>query len=677
MAKWSLLWPLTFGVASARSSEPTAFCSDDIAYLQTKASRAICDPDVLNSGRCVGDGACFGCVPASDGQKIPTDDINGFPTGFLLCENDPDVFEAATCTISTDSPFAYSFQNPKNYLQCTDSSACYNWRVKDFAALCCDGNSACRTDEGAQVTNEANFALTSGNPNCPPDVCCRGIRACSFLTNISGVSSAACRSFNACEQVTMFLSKDLFCSRPAACRQGSFRFSAAGTGPSKHCVQCLDAGSPTEPFAQPCEESQMSFTAGNVELQCAFNTCGNSNISLSGSSCIHIKCEHIVSCGGMSVVDDDSSGSRCFCSGPGCGNLVGSLTCESPSTANPCGEDICKEDRSPRAFCDRGLQAPPDCSECASGGGVVGDPHITTLDGRRYTMLQQGNFLLWSFSGLDAEVPWVNGQMKRIPLDFRIYTHYSGRASFTKGILLVDHSGAAPRQALEVTSLDCAWKTKSTGSWRRSETEFLKLEAAGATFGAFNVTASRQQRQDLGRIERSEVQLLMRQKGWTRIAQLRVTCKPGHHIAAKLKMSSTAQNRFVKGELAPSGHSTLVAGLKGGRLAFVAKDTEFAADSWRDLGGSQEAATYLASTGAEGWEFLSRCEGPEETAALAVCQKHWALAKDAKAAGDSSKFVDSRNEVEQKANFLADCAFDVCAGGETAAQLAADLLNFE
>ena len=81
--------------------------------------------------------------------------------------------------------------------------------------------------------------------------------------------------------------------------------------------------------------------------------------------------------------------------------------------------------------------------------------------------------------------------------------------------------------------------------------------------------------------------------------------------------------------------------------------------------------------GAEGWEFLSRCEGPEETAALAVCQKHWALAKDAKAAGDSSKFVDSRNEVEQKANFLADCAFDVCAGGETAAQLAADLLNFE
>jgi hypothetical protein len=42
---------------------------------------------------------------------------------------------------------------------------------------------------------------------------------------------------------------------------------------------------------------------------------------------------------------------------------------------------------------------------------------------------------------------------------------------------------------------------------------FRKLEAEGATFGAFNVTASkawheRQQRQDLGRIERYEVQFL-------------------------------------------------------------------------------------------------------------------------------------------------------------------------
>ena len=40
------------------------------------------------------------------------------------------------------------------------------------------------------------------------------------------------------------------------------------------------------------------------------------------------------------------------------------------------------------------------------------------------------------------------------------------------------------------------------------DVRFRKLEAAGATFGAFNVTASRQQRQDLGRIERSEVQFL-------------------------------------------------------------------------------------------------------------------------------------------------------------------------
>lgn len=30
---------------------------------------------------------------------------------------------------------------------------------------------------------------------------------------------------------------------------------------------------------------------------------------------------------------------------------------------------------------------------------VAGDPHITTLDGKHYTLLQQGSFLMWAFSG--------------------------------------------------------------------------------------------------------------------------------------------------------------------------------------------------------------------------------------------------------------------------------------
>ena len=333
-------------VQAAGFAEPDFCVADDIVYLQRrKASKASqgpnCPLNVLNSGDCVGDGACLRCEPPEDGQKIPSNDTNGFPNGLLLCVNDPPpINEAATCTIQRDIPFSYSFQNRNNYLQCTGPSACFGWRLKNFSALCCDGNQACRSDDRTVVPNE--FVLVPGNPNCHQDVCCRGIRSCSAGTIISGVRSAACRDFNACEQANMSLSKDLSCSRPVACRQGNFSFSSESSEPGSHCVQCLDAGSPREPFAQPCEESQMSFNAGNVELQCAFNTCNNSVISLSGSSCIHVRCEDSISCGGMAV-NDDSSGNSCFCSGPGCSNLVGTLSCNEPSTEAPCGPNICKK----------------------------------------------------------------------------------------------------------------------------------------------------------------------------------------------------------------------------------------------------------------------------------------------------------------------------------------------
>eukprot|EP00438_Fugacium_kawagutii_P009424 Skav202035 [mRNA] locus=scaffold1138:267353:267823:- [translate_table: standard] len=140
----------------------------------------------------------------------------------------------------------------------------------------------------------------------------------------------------------MSLSKDLLCNRPVACRQGSFTFSSEQRG--SHCVQCNGAGSPAEPFDQPCEESSMSFNDGNAELQCAFNTCNNATISLTESSCINIKCDDVTSCRDMKVNDVDSSGNLCFCSGDGCGGLAGTLTCSSPSTADPCGFDANTEE---------------------------------------------------------------------------------------------------------------------------------------------------------------------------------------------------------------------------------------------------------------------------------------------------------------------------------------------
>ena len=397
-------------------------------------------------------------------------------------------------------------------------------------------------------------------------------------------------------------------------------------------------------------------------------------ISLRGSACIHIRCEDSISCGGMAVNDDDSSSNSCFCSGFGCSNLVGTLTCSEPPTAvAPCGENICKSDGTPSAFCDRGSNDSPDCSSCATGGGMHGDPHISTLDGRNYVVRAQGNFLLWGFSGLDAEVPSEKGLMKSIPLDFRLYANYAGQGSWAKGILLVDHSGVTePRKALEFTSQDCAWKTKTElDSWqtlklKKDDAGFVQnlVDANGAIFGAFKVTKSAK---GAPTTFLHSVQLFMgTQSGLTKIAQLWVTCRAGNHLAAKLKMSNVVQNRFVKGELALTGHSSLVTGSKKGRgVSLATSDLEFAEHSgWRNLGGSETAATYLLlmqEVAQLSLAAVNRCTAEEKTAAVKMCQKH--LAKSGNTAAQD--------------NFLADCAFDICAGGgEAAAQLAADLLNF-
>ena len=44
---------------------------------------------------------------------------------------------------------------------------------------------------------------------------------------------------------------------------------------------------------------------------------------------------------------------------------------------------------------------------------VDGDPHIKTLDGKRYTLLSQGTFSLWHFS---REAEW-KGEVKKVGIE--------------------------------------------------------------------------------------------------------------------------------------------------------------------------------------------------------------------------------------------------------------------
>lgn len=97
---------------------------------------------------------------------------------------------------------------------------------------------------------------------------------------------------------------------------------------------------------------------------------------------------------------------------------------------------------------------------------AMGDPHITTLDGHHYTLMRQGIFSLWHLSGLETQFHSDNGFMKTVPVDWQVYTRYAGHQAFTKGLLLVDKSGGAVRQIMEMTSEDCQWRArKGDGEW--------------------------------------------------------------------------------------------------------------------------------------------------------------------------------------------------------------------
>lgn len=81
---------------------------------------------------------------------------------------------------------------------------------------------------------------------------------------------------------------------------------------------------------------------------------------------------------------------------------------------------------------------PPSTTTTSANAASVDDPHIKTLDVKRYTLLSQGTFSLWRYSGVEAELPWP---LKKVPVDWEVYTHYSGHQSFTKGLLLLDRTG--------------------------------------------------------------------------------------------------------------------------------------------------------------------------------------------------------------------------------------------
>ena len=208
-------------------------------------------------------------------------------------------------------------------------------------------------------------------------------------------------------------------------------------------------------------------------------------------------------------------------------------------------------------------------------GIVDGDPHIQTLDGLRYTLLKQGTFSLWHFSGFKTHVHSPSKRiMQAFPVDWQVYVHYSGDKSFTKALLLVDKTGGSLRQALELTSDDCIWKGRTANTpWKAIDDNQLihKPEESGLYVSGFNVSTG------------NRVKLNMNSEhGNTDVAVLVASCRPHHHMNLKMKMQGRKYHQFVDGEF--GRHR---AGLSVLQMSAGSSDSEFAISSaWEDLGGS-------------------------------------------------------------------------------------------
>eukprot|EP00435_Cladocopium_sp_Y103_P034735 s2030_g9.t1 len=285
----------------------------------------------------------------------------------------------------------------------------------------------------------------------------------------------------------------------------------------------------------------------------------------------------------------------------------------------------------------------------AETGSAYGDPHITTLDGHHYTLMQQGIFSFWHLSGLEAQFHSENGLVKTVPVDWQIFTRYAGHQAFTKGLLLVDKSGGSVRQVMEMTSQDCQWRArKAGGEWTVVKDE----EDISVPDGEDYVTGFRIEKK--GPKGYKHIHLNVNTKSGKRDkAVVSLSCRPHHNVNLQLVMKqrrgAASDYRFVEGELKVSrGVSTLQT------------DSEFAVhEKWEELGGSHWAAAYLNMDQTADDAFWRSCSREEESKAQEECSKH--LGEIQHGSSDET--------------FFKDCIYDVCHGaGETAAELAAELL---
>ena len=273
------------------------------------------------------------------------------------------------------------------------------------------------------------------------------------------------------------------------------------------------------------------------------------------------------------------------------------------------------------------------------GSGVIGDPHIHTLDGSHYTLLREGSFLLWRFGLQQPHVEW------------QIFAHYAGRQSFTKGLLLVDTSGSEP-SSMEITSERCEWQTQSNSKkWSSVNSTVPEVLLSGPSS---HMKLVGNQRKDI-----KKIQLFIADET-VPVATLKVMCRQGRHINMKLYMGNQKWKPFVSGELKGQKGQKDMPTSKSSMLQLAGReDQEFeVTKTWAELGGSSHAQQYLQNFDAhQNLAFIQMCDPQAQADARALCQKHLGTVAHS--------------------SYFEECVYDVCSGAEeVAAEMAAEMLKF-
>ena len=259
------------------------------------------------------------------------------------------------------------------------------------------------------------------------------------------------------------------------------------------------------------------------------------------------------------------------------------------------------------------------CNGEPTDGGGGGDPHIHSLRGAHYTLLQQGVFMAWNFSKT-VPVPAAQGASRAVPAarGWQLLAAYAGNSFTTQGLLLLDrHSG----QSMEITAEDCSWRVKEkTSPWRKAQVELLSAEDGTTSLQVKKL------HEKLGETKmlRSAILLQMESESdMKNIGKLVVHCRPQNHLDFKMAMFQKSDVNHVGGELgvAPDGNNNYHFLFSKQGMMRMRADQEFKA-------GMIQKHT---AKDCKRWRHMSRLPIPKETSdyfyclAYSSCSKYYTL----------------------------------------------------